>query len=87
MNAFTVAALALLAGFVPIGVVCLRGRELDAVVALELAGPVASLVLLCLAEGFHRSSYVDVPVVCAGLSWVSGMVFVRFLARNDDSDE
>jgi multicomponent Na+:H+ antiporter subunit F len=83
VNAFTVAAAALLVGLVPIAIVCLRAPELHGVVALELAGPVASLVLLCLAEGFHRSTYVDVAVVCAALSWVSGMVFVRFLARDE----
>ena len=36
MNAFETAALALLVGFVPLGWVCLRERELDGVVALEL---------------------------------------------------
>jgi multisubunit Na+/H+ antiporter MnhF subunit len=86
VNAFTIAATALLAGFVPIGFVCIRRPELDGVVALELAGAVATLVFLCLGEGFHRSSYFDVPVVCAALSWVSGMVFVRFFARNDERD-
>lgn len=64
----------------------MRGRELDGVVALELAGSIAVLVLLCFAEGFHRSSYFDVPIVCAALSWVSGMIFVRFLARNDPDE-
>jgi multicomponent Na+:H+ antiporter subunit F len=86
VNAFTIAATALIVGLVPIGIVCLRAPEVDAVVALELAGVVASLVMLCLAEGFHRSSYIDVAVVCAALTWVSGMVFVRFLARSDDED-
>jgi multisubunit Na+/H+ antiporter MnhF subunit len=87
VNAFTIAATALLAGFVPIGLVCIRERELDGVVALELAGALAAVVFLCLGEGFQRSAYFDVPVVCAALSWVSGMVFVRFFARNDQHDE
>jgi multisubunit Na+/H+ antiporter MnhF subunit len=83
VNAFTIAATALLAGFVPVLFVCLRGPELDGVVALEFAGSVATLVFLCLGEGFHRSAYFDVPVVCAVLSWVSGLVYIRFFARND----
>jgi multisubunit Na+/H+ antiporter MnhF subunit len=86
VNAFTIAATALLAGFVPIGIVCVRGRELDGVVALELAGALAAMVFLCLGEGFHRSSYFGVPIVCAALSWVGGMVFVRFFARNDEQE-
>jgi multisubunit Na+/H+ antiporter MnhF subunit len=87
VNAFTIAATALLVGLLPLAFVCLRASELDAVVAVELAGAVASLVLLCLAEGFHRSTYVDVAVACAALSWVGGMVFVRFLARGDAENE
>jgi multisubunit Na+/H+ antiporter MnhF subunit len=86
MNAFQAAALALVVGFVPLGWVCLREREIDGVVALELAGALSALVFLCLGEGFHRSVYFDVPIVCAALSWVSGMIFVRFFARNDEDD-
>ena len=79
MNAFAVAALALLLGFVPLGAVLLRKPALDAVVALELCGSLTTLVLLCLAESFHRSTYFSVAVVSAALSVASGLVYVRFL--------
>jgi multisubunit Na+/H+ antiporter MnhF subunit len=82
VNAFTVAATVMLAGFVPIGVVALRCRPIDAVAGLELGGALATTILLCLAEGFHRSSYFDVPIACAVLTWVSGLVFARFLGRH-----
>ena len=81
MNAFETAALALLAGFVPLGWVCLRERELDSVAALELAGAVTTLVLICLAEGYHRGIYLGVAVVCAAAGSISGFVFARFLGR------
>ena len=81
MNAFQVAATALLGGFLPLGIVLLRGRPIEAVVALELCGTLATLALLCLAEGFHRSTYFAVPIVCALLSWVSSLIYIRFLAR------
>jgi multicomponent Na+:H+ antiporter subunit F len=81
MNAFTVAALALLAGWLPLGWVVLRQRAIDGAVALELVGTVAVLVLLCLAEGFHRSFEYGLAVVAAVLSWLSGLVFARFLGR------
>jgi multisubunit Na+/H+ antiporter MnhF subunit len=81
VNAFEVAALALVTGFVPLLWVCLREREIDGVVALELAGSVATLVLLCLAEGYHRGIYMSVAIVCAAVSWISGLVFARFLGR------
>jgi multisubunit Na+/H+ antiporter MnhF subunit len=81
VNAFLVASVALLAGFLPLGWVCVREREIDAVVALEAAGALTTLLLLCLAEGFHRSVYAGVAVVCAALTWVSGLVFARFFGR------
>jgi len=81
MNAFQAAALALVLGFVPLGWVCLREREIDGVVALELAGALTTLVLICLAEGYHRGIYLGVAVVCAVVTWISGLVFARFLGR------
>jgi multisubunit Na+/H+ antiporter MnhF subunit len=82
MNAFTIAATALLAGFLPCGVVLARAREpIDAVVALELCGAVAVLVLLCLGQGFNASTYFNVPVVAAAVTWISGLIFARFLGR------
>ena len=81
MNAFEVAALALVTGFVPLLWVCLREREIDGVVALELAGAVTTLILVCLAEGYHRGIYMGVAVVCAAVTWISGIVFARFLGR------
>jgi multisubunit Na+/H+ antiporter MnhF subunit len=81
MNAFTIAGMALLAGFVPLGVVCVVQRVIDGVAALELCGALATLTFLCLGEGFHRSAYFDVPVVCAAVTWIGGLIFARFLGR------
>jgi multisubunit Na+/H+ antiporter MnhF subunit len=81
IDAFLMAAVALLAGFVPLGWVCVRRKEIDGVVALQVAGVLTTLILLCLAEGFHRSVYAGVAVVSAALTWVSGFVFARFFGR------
>ena len=81
MNAFTIAATALLLGFVPLGIVALRSRPIDGVVALQLGGTVGVLTLMCLAEGLHRSFMYGLPIVAAVMSWVGGLVFVRFLGR------
>ena len=81
MNAFTVAATILLALLAPLAVVASRRRPLDGLVALELAGAITVLALLCLAEGLHRSIYFTVAVVAAFLSWVGGLVVARFLGR------
>jgi multisubunit Na+/H+ antiporter MnhF subunit len=50
-------------------------------VALQLAGTLTVLILLCLSEGFHRSFEFTVPVVAAVLSLIGGLVFARFLGR------
>ena len=81
MNAFVWAATALLLGFVPLGLVALRREPIDGVVALQLAGTLVVLILLCFAEGFHRSFEYTLPIVAAVMSWIGGLVFVRFLGR------
>lgn len=65
----------------PLGWVAMREREIDGVAALELGGAVATMVLLCMGEGFHRSSYFDVPIVCVFLTWIGALVFTRFFAK------
>jgi multisubunit Na+/H+ antiporter MnhF subunit len=81
VNAFTIAGFALVVGLVPLGGVCLRAREIDGLAALELCGTLATLAFLCLSEGFHRSSYFDVPVISAAATWIGGLIFARFLGR------
>ena len=81
MTAFMWATFGLLACFVPLVLVVLRGREIDGVVALELCGTLTTLVLLCLAQAFGRTVYFGLPVVCAATTWIGGLVFARFLGR------
>ena len=78
---FLVAALTLLAGLVPCGVVCLRGDPVNRLVGLEMAGTVDTLVLLLLAQAYHRAIYFDLALALALLSFAGGMVFARFLER------
>jgi multisubunit Na+/H+ antiporter MnhF subunit len=81
VNVWLVGATALLAGLIPCGWVILRERVEDALVALELAASVGVVILLLLAEGFHRSSYFTVPLVLALLGFAGSLVFVRFFAE------
>lgn len=82
MNAFLIAATALLVMLVLPALVVVRARPIDAIVALQLCGTTVTLVLLCLAEGFHRSVYFNVPLVAALSVWVGGLVYVRFVGRS-----
>jgi len=81
MNAFEIASVGLLVGLVPLLLVAVRGGPGDGLVALELAGAIVVLALLCLAEGFHRSVYYTVPVAAAVMSWIGGLTVARLLGR------
>jgi multisubunit Na+/H+ antiporter MnhF subunit len=81
VNAFVWAATGLLLGYFPLLWVVARRRPIDGLVALETGGVILVLVLLCLAEGFHRSFVDGVAIVAAVMSWIGGLVFARFLGR------
>jgi multisubunit Na+/H+ antiporter MnhF subunit len=81
VNAFLVAATILLATLAPLLVVCHVRRPIDGLVALETAGAVMTLVLLCLSVGMGESIFFTVAIIAAVVSWIGGFVFVRFLGR------
>jgi multisubunit Na+/H+ antiporter MnhF subunit len=71
-------ALLLLAGL-PALVAASRGAALDRLVGLEMLSAVVTLVMLALAQGSGRTSYLDVALVLAVLSFAGTLVFTRFL--------
>lgn len=81
MNGFVVAAIAMLIGTIPCGVVVLRGQIMAAVVAYEAISSIIVMVLVLLAAGFGRSGEFELPVLLAVLLFGSGLVFVRFMER------
>jgi multisubunit Na+/H+ antiporter MnhF subunit len=81
MNAFLIAATALVAMLSLPVVVILRRPPMHGVVALELAGTTTTLAILCLAEGFHRSVYFDLPIIAAASTVLGSLIFVRFVGR------
>ena len=81
MNAFVIAAIVMLVAVIPCGIVMLRGKVMEAVVAYEAIGSVIIIVLVLLAQGFGRSGEFELPVLLAMLILGGGLVFVRFLER------
>ena len=81
MSAFVIAAIAMLVAVIPCGIVMLRGKIMEAVVAYEAIGSVIIIVLVLLAQGFGRSGEFELPVLLAMLVLGGGLVFVRFLER------
>ena len=82
MNAFQIAAAVLIAGLVPCGYVCMRGSFAEGVVGVQLAGTVAALALLALAQSEHRQPFADLALVLAVLSFAGTLLFARFLEEN-----
>jgi multicomponent Na+:H+ antiporter subunit F len=76
-----VAGTVMLAAVIPLLWVCVRRSIFEALVALELAGTITTLVLLIIAQGTHRQPFFDLAVVSALLSFGGGLAFVRFLER------
>lgn len=81
MTAFVVAAIGMLIGVIPAGIVMVRGKLMEAVVAYEFLSSIAVMVLILLAQGFRRPAEFELPVVLAVLLFGSGLVFVRSLER------
>lgn len=81
MNGFVIAAIAMLLGVIPCGVVVCRGTVMEALVAYEFITAIVVMVLILLAEGFRRSGEFELPLLLAVLLFGSGLVFVRFLER------
>lgn len=81
MNVWLLGATVLMFCLVPCGFVVFRGSPMDRLIGLETAGMVEVLVLVLLAEGFHRAEFFDLGLALALLAFGGGLVFTRFLER------
>jgi multisubunit Na+/H+ antiporter MnhF subunit len=81
VNGFVIAAIAMLIGVIPCGIVVWRGTVMEAVVGYEAISAIVVMVLLLLAEGFNRFGELELPIVLAVLLFGSGLVFVHALER------
>jgi multisubunit Na+/H+ antiporter MnhF subunit len=81
MNLWGVAALVLSVGLVPCGIVSLRGRLLDRLAGLELAGMVLAQVCVLWAVAIDRPAFVDIGLTIGVLAFGAGLVFARFFER------
>lgn len=81
MIVFGLAAIAMLAGIIPCGIVLCRGTLMEAVVAYQTISAIMVIVLALLAQGFQRPAEFEFPVILAVLLLGSGLVFIRALER------
>ena len=83
MNEWEIAAAVLGFALVPcLAVSCFSPTPAHALVAMQLAGVLLTTILMLLAEGFHRQSFVDLAVVFAPMSMVGALAFARLMERH-----
>lgn len=81
LTEWLLSAAVLVAGIGLCGLAAWRRPPFEALVALELAGTLTTIALVCLTVGVQRTSYGDVPLMAAVLNWVGAFVYIRFLDR------
>ena len=81
MNEWLIASLVLLVAMVPLAAVCVWSSAVDGLVALQVGGTNAALILLLLAEGFNRQPFADLALILALMSFVGSLGFAYFLER------
>jgi multisubunit Na+/H+ antiporter MnhF subunit len=79
MSEWLIAAIILIAALVPCLVVCLFASTASALVALEVAGTLATTTLMVLAEGTHRQPFVDLALILGLLSIIGALTFARMM--------
>jgi multisubunit Na+/H+ antiporter MnhF subunit len=81
MNEWLWAAVVLIALMLMLTGVAVRRRAADGLVAMELAGSLATVVLMLLAEGTRRQGFIDLALVLGVMSFVGVIAFIRFMRR------
>jgi multisubunit Na+/H+ antiporter MnhF subunit len=81
MNEWLIASLVLLVAMLPLLVVCVVASAIDGLVALQMAGTSAALILFLLSQGIRRESFADLAIVLALLSFGGSLGFSYFLER------
>ena len=82
MNEWAIAATVLAFALIPCLLVCLLSPAPHGLVALEIAGVLATSVLMLLAEAFHRQPFIDLAVVLAPLALIGSLTFARLMERH-----
>lgn len=81
MNEWLIAALVLLVALVAPAGVAVRAGARSGLVAVQVAGSSATLILLLLAQGFARQPFVDLALIAAVMSFIGGVVLAGFIEQ------
>ena len=81
MSPWLLAAMGLVLCVAPLLALCLRGNEVDGVIALQMTGVITALVLLLLTEVDGDPTLADPALVVAVLALAAGLVYLHFMER------
>ena len=81
MNAWLLAATVLMFALIPCGIVVFTRDAMERLVGLEIAGLIATMLLILIAQGMHNPNFYDLALALGLLAFGGGLVFVRFLER------
>ena len=82
MSAWTLGALSATLALALCGVAIVRGTISARLVGLQLAGTVAAVDMLLIAQSFGNASVMDAALMLAILSYPAGLIYARFYGRS-----
>ena len=80
-TAWLLAAALLMLGLVPCGIVVVRGKALERVVAVQTGSVIAVLAMLVYEQGVGRPSFFDLSLALAVLAFPSALLYAHFYER------
>lgn len=81
MNLWIGTAVIFVLGIVACGAIVCRGKMSDGLVALQAAGTLGTMALLCMAEAMGRPSFFDLAVALSLASIPGTMTYAYFAER------
>jgi multisubunit Na+/H+ antiporter MnhF subunit len=79
MNVWLVASIVLGGATLPCLLLAVFTDLAEALIAFEIAGTLITSSMMTLAEGTHRSPFIDLALVLGVLAMLGAMVFARIL--------
>jgi multicomponent Na+:H+ antiporter subunit F len=81
VSVYLIGGAVILIGIAPLMVFAVRASPEEGLIALDLGGTIATLVLLLIAAGTGRQPFFDLAIVSAILSYAAGLLYARLLER------
>lgn len=79
MNVWLLAAVILVAAWLPCLLICIFASEIDALVAVELGSTLLVSVLMLLSIAFKRQPFIDLSLAFVLVSIVGSLAFARLM--------